>query len=243
MDDPFRPTKTISSSEDEFETDIESTTRPVEFTIAEAISAKSKGPCLDISDSGSTISPTALRSPAKNTTLRPSGRALIKEFFAESEPFNLPKGHPVIAFTEDQISSVLKVVAEETARSIQDAMEKLISQVSALSVAPVSSQVQTAGKTPGSGKRYRGSIGSGRYSDTSGALQSDDEFSSIGYSFEDSKPSRIADPPRAGTVAERSHDGQTVSPSVFEVRSPGDQTQAAVKAEAIEDKEKRFRNK
>ena len=151
---------------------------------------------MDISDSGSTIGPTTMQGATKNTGLRTSGRALIKEFFSESEPFNLPKGHPVIAFTEDQISAVSKVVAEKTARTTQDAMERLISQVNELNISPGSSGAQSTGRATGLGKRYRPSICSGRYSDTSGAIQIDDDFSSIGYSFEGQETSKIAHPHR-----------------------------------------------
>ena len=104
QNDPFRSTRGASSSEVELETDAESTSRPAGSTIAQAITAKTKSPSLDISDSGSTIGPTAMRGATKSTGLRTIGRALIK-FFSETEPFNLPKGHPVIAFTEDQISA------------------------------------------------------------------------------------------------------------------------------------------
>ena len=112
QNDPFRSTRGASSSEVELETDADSTSRPAGSTIAQAIAAKTKSPSLNISDSGSTIGPTVMQGATKSTGLRTSGRALIKEFFSETEPFNLPKGQPVIAFTDDQISAVLKVVAE-----------------------------------------------------------------------------------------------------------------------------------
>ena len=198
---------------------------------------------MEISDSGSALGPTLIQGGTKITGLRTSGRALIKEFFSETEPFNLPKGHPVIAFTEDQISTVLKVVAEETARTTQDAMERLISQVSELSIAPGSSGAQTTGRATGLGKRYRPSVCSGSYSETSGAIQSDDDFSSFGYSFEGPETSKIADPPRAGTVASSRRDIQTAGPSVFEVGSTGEQTLASLKAEAMKDNGTRSRNR
>ena len=243
QNDPFRSTRGASSSEVEFETDAESTSRPAGSTIAQAITAKTRNPSLDISDSGSTIGPTTMQGTTKNTGLRTSGRALIKEFFAESETFNLPKGHPVVAFTEDQISAVLKVVAEEAARTTQNAMERLISQVSELNISPGSSGGQPTDKATGLGKRYRPSICSGGYSDTSGAIQSDDDFSSIGYSFEGPETSGIAHPPQAGTVASCSRDVQTAGPSVFEAGSPGEQTLASLKAEAMKDKWTRSRNR
>ena len=42
-------------------------------------------------------------------------RDLIREYFAETRPINLPQGHPVIMFTQNQMSSVLLIVADETA--------------------------------------------------------------------------------------------------------------------------------
>ena len=242
QNDPSRSTRGASSSEVELETDAESISRPAGSTIAQAITAKTKNPNLDISDSGSTIGPTTMQGATKNTGLRTSGRALIKEFFSESETFNLPKGHPVIAFTGDQISAVLKVVAEETARTTQDAMERLISQVNELNIPPGSSGAQSTGRATGLGKRYRPSICSGRYSDTSGAIQSDDDFSSIGYSFEGQETSEIAHP-QAGTVPSCSREIQTAGPSVFEAGSPGEQTLASLKAEAMKDKGTRSRNR
>ena len=101
QDDPLRSTRGASSSEVELETDVESTSHPAGSTIAQAITAKTKGPSLEISDSGSALGPTVMQRGTKSTGLRTSGRALIKEFFSETEPFNLPKGHPVIAFTEN----------------------------------------------------------------------------------------------------------------------------------------------
>ena len=122
-------------------------------------------------------------------------------------------------------------------------MERLISQVNELCIAPGSSGAQTTGRATGLGKRYRPSICSGSYSDTSGAIRSDDDFSSIGYSFEDPETSKIAHPPQAGTVASCSRDIQTAGPSVFEAGSPREQTLASLKAEAMKDKGTRTRNR
>ena len=148
-----------------------------------------------------------------------------------------------MAFTEDHISSVLNVVAKETARSTQDVKEKLIKQASQLYLGPLNSQAPHPSKLLDYRKRKSGSIGSGHYSDTSGAIRSDDDFSSIGYSLEDQERDRITDPPRACTEASCSRIDQESEPNVFDTGSPGGQTLAALKAEAIKDKNKRSRNR
>ena len=177
-----RQTKAFSGSEYELETDAESVNYPDGSTIAQAIDSKNSH--LDLSDGSVSTDATVPQSTPHNPVLRPSGRALMKELFSTAEMFNLAKGHPVIAFTEEQISGVLKVVAEETARSTQEMMERLIKQTSEMNLGPSGSQTPASPRLSELGKRRNRSVGSSRYSETSGALQSDDDFSSIGYSFE-----------------------------------------------------------
>ena len=236
-------TKALSDSEFELATDAESINYPAGSTIAQAIDSRTRNPFLDLSDDVSSTGPTVPQSTPRNPVLRPSGRALIKELFSTAETFNLPKGHPVIAFTEDQISGVLKVVAKKIVRTTQDMMERLVTQASELSLGPPSSQTPTFSRLPELGKAKSSSIGRGRFSETSGAIQSDDAFSSIGYSFEAHDPVRISDPPRSGNDAGCSRNDQESEPNVFEAGSSGGQTLVASKAEALKDKNKRSCNK
>ena len=155
--------------------------------------------------SGEDSDDTTVQRPAEHRPLSLGGRsrALIKECFAQNESFRLPPGNPAVVFTENQISSVLRVVAEETARASYDMLENLIHRASRLSLT-----AQPAGKTAiKKGPARRGSsavtswgrdldTSSGGCTDTSGALQSDDEFASSGYSYEYSDPEVIVEPPR-----------------------------------------------
>ena len=162
-------TKTLSGSEYELETDAESVNYPAGSTIAQAIDSRTRNPHLDLSDGSISTEATVPQSTPGKPVLRPSGRALMKELFSTAETFNLPKGHPDIAFTEDQLSGVLKVEAEETARSFQDMMERLIKQASEMNLGPPGSQVPASPGLPELGKRKSRSVCSGRYSETSGA--------------------------------------------------------------------------
>ena len=164
------------------------------------------------------------------------------KYFAEADPFFFPKGHPVIAFTEDQVSTVLKVVAEETARSTQTMLEEIIKQASKLNLGFDGNRSSPLTSTC-AGKFKRRSSGSEQYSDTSGALRSDDEFSSIGYSFEGPEHQEVAAPTAATNRPSCSHTDPTSFQSPFIAGSPGEQTLASLKAEAIADCSKLSRNK
>ena len=117
---------TFSRSEFGAETDVESTTNPAGSTIAQALNVQSRKSLLDAGDSDSAFITIGLPSTSRSSLLGPSSRAFIEEFFTDAENFDFPKGHPTIAFTEDQISSVLMVVAVETVRASCDLMEKRI---------------------------------------------------------------------------------------------------------------------
>ena len=150
------------------ETDAESVNYPAGSTIAQATNSRTRNPHLDFSDDIISTGATVPQSTPRKPVLRPSGRALMKELFSTAETFNLPKGHPVIAFSEEQISGVLKVVAEETARSTQDMMERLIKQASEMNLGPSGSQIPASPRLPELRKRESRSVDSGRYSETSG---------------------------------------------------------------------------
>ena len=72
------------------------------------------------SDLSSVGTPVNLPGEPRDVPLGGRSRALIKEHFETSERFRFPPGHPVVAFTESQISAVMRVVADETARASYD---------------------------------------------------------------------------------------------------------------------------
>ena len=140
------------------------------------------------------------------------------------------------------MSTVLKVEAEETARSTQSMLESIIRQASKLNLGPGVNE-STPLKVMGTGKTKRGSRVSGQYSDTSGALRSDDEFSSIGYSFEGPEHQEVAALPVSTGRPSCSHVDPTSLQTSFIADSPGEQTLASLKAEARENRSKLSRNK
>ena len=53
-------------------------------------------------------------------------RAILKTYFLEEKAFNLPRGHPTLAFTEPQIYHLLRVLTDETLRMSHTNMEQMI---------------------------------------------------------------------------------------------------------------------
>ena len=155
-------------------------------------------------------------------------RALINEQFETSERFRFPPGHPVVAFTESQISAVMRVVADETARASYDVLENLVYRASRLSLASRSGSTKVAKQGSSrrassvvtSAGRNRSSSSEG-YSDTSGALRSNDDLGSLGYSFEHSdleaQPELLHSEPTPGCSQMDPQSPQ----SNFNVDSPG----------------------
>ena len=213
-------------------------TGPAGSTVADALLAPAQTSQFRISDTGSVSSADFPGEATRTAQLSGSGRALIKEYFDAAPTFCLSPGHPVLVFNEGQVSNVLKVVADEAVRSSIKSMENLIHQVSRLNLGS-SRQIPGGRATPraslaGSQSEYA----SGVASDTSGALRSDDEFASIGYSYEHSDPeSHPFTPPPAGPVG-CSQDDPRSRDNLVHIDSPGTQTLACLKAEAVAEKTK-----
>ena len=207
-------------------------------TIAQALNYKSRRNDNESSDGESMFTTVGLPETSRGQGLKSSSRALIKEHFQTNETFVLPQGHPVITFTENQLSSVLKIVADEAVGASQDPLERIIQKTRRLSLeAPVRPSASAATAGSRSSLRSR-STSPGLLSDTTGVLRSDEELSSIGYTYERADAEQISAPPRAADCATRGHpelQGEGVDTSVD---SPGAQTLAALKAEAIKDKTK-----
>ena len=164
---------TVSSSELAGETDAEFPFNPAGSTIAQALDLKSRPINNESSDVESAFTTVGLPGVLKGQSLEPTSRALIKEHFQTKEPFNFPQGHPVIAFTEDQLSSVLKIVADETVRASQDMLEGIIQKTRRLTLEATASTMATPASL-GVGQHQRSrSTTPGQLSDTSGALQAE----------------------------------------------------------------------
>ena len=63
-----------------------------------------------------------------------SSRKIIRKCFAETNPIRLPQGHPTVALNQEQLCQMLKVVADETAKSTFGMMNSLILKASQLSL-------------------------------------------------------------------------------------------------------------
>ena len=132
-------------------------------------------------------------------------------------------------------------------RASYDMLENLIQRASELRLDPTPSSK----KTPKKASSSKSSVGSSKFSsggdyqsgglsDTSGALCSDDNFSSIEYSFEHSELEVVASSPLAGpSTGCGPMDFQ--SSGNLEVDSPGSQTLAALKLEALKDRSRQSR--
>ena len=118
-------------------------------------------------------------------------------------------------------------------------MEKLIAKASEMSIGHSTSQSPMSGRY-GNKRRQRADNLSGRHSDTSGAIRSDDDFSGIGYSCENLVSERIDAPPPQTTMAETSCSEQThlTSTVIHGAVSPGAQILASLTAEALSDQSK-----
>ena len=51
------------------------------------------------------------------TPLSSTSRAFKKQCFAETNPIELPPGHPTVALNQEQITSIHQIVANESARA------------------------------------------------------------------------------------------------------------------------------
>ena len=212
-------------------------------TVADVLFAPAQANVFRVSDVASNTSVDFPESAPRVPQLSASGRALIKEYFDEATPIRLSPGHPTLALNEGQVSSLLKVVADEAVKSSLKAMENLVQQASRLSLGAQRSPtaVIPRSKKTSSQTSYAGSqsgLSSGHTSDTSGGIRSDDDFASIGYVYEHSDlESQHFTPPPTGPSGSRQID--LVSPvASTQPDSPGGQTLAALKAEAVSEKTK-----
>ena len=229
----------ISRSGSRLDSDVsQESTGPAGSTVADALLAPAQTSQFRISDTESVTSADFFEDTTRMAQLSGSGRALIKEYFEAAPTFCLSPGHPVLVFSEGQVSNVLKVVADEAVRSSIKSMDNLIHQVSRLNLGP-SRQVPGGRATPrGSLAGSQSEYASGAASDTSGALRSDDEFASIGYSYEHSDPeSHPFTPPHTGPTGCSQADPKSKD-SLPQIDSPGTQTLACLKAEAVAEKTK-----
>ena len=217
-------------------------------TVADALFAPTSANVFSVCDTASNTSVDFPEAVPRDPQLRASSRALIKEYFETATPVELPAGHSTLALNEGQVCQVLKVVADEAVKSSLKAMESLIQQASTLNLGTphlnsgVCTKPRKSGGQVSSGESQSGVL-SDHVSDTSGAIKSTDDFASIGYSYEHSDfESHPFTPPPAGPPGcSRADLGSFEVPNQLD--SPGAQTLAGLKAEAMAEKTKAVRQK
>ena len=242
---PFPLFGSQSETGHERETDSESGLN-VGSTLADALKPVHDYNLPVTSEQSSVSTPHDLPRGPRDVPLGGRSRALIKEHFDNNERCRFPPGHPVVAFTESQISAVMRVVADETARASYDMLENLVYRASRLSLAsrPGGAQTSKGGSSRRDSSvvtstgRHRSSS-TERFSETSGALQSNDDFGSLGYSFEHTDVELQVGQPQPEPIPGSSRSDPQSPHSVFNVDSPGLQTLAALKKEAVADRQRK----
>ena len=176
-----------------------------------------------------------------------TSRAIINHYFREAATVELPRGHATLVLNADQVQSILRVVADESARASYAMMEDIIERARRLNLSsdttnrygpadPFGRRVTPSSEVDGFSDRETDRAGSS----TSGALRSDDDSNSIGYRYERTPPSLIAisrPPQRYDT----SHMDPSSSEPHLQVASPGAQTLASLKEEALRDQQSKGR--
>ena len=61
--------------------------------------------------------------------LSASGRTLLRKYFSDNSPVELPSGHSTLAFNESQVHTLLRVMTEETIISSYDMVKGLLERM------------------------------------------------------------------------------------------------------------------
>ena len=104
-------------------------------TLAEALYSPSKPtnvslPHTSSQDTSEPVPPE----PRGPTPLSSTSRLIIKQCFEEIYPTYLSPGHMTVAFNQDQSSSILRIVADESARASYEMVNSVVVRASRLSL-------------------------------------------------------------------------------------------------------------
>ena len=156
----------------------------------------------------------------------------MKQCFTETNPICLDPGHPVAAFNQEQITSILRIVADESARASFEMLNSVVQRASRLNLG---SNTKTRAHRP---TRSVSGIDTDTDVGSVSAITFDPhrDNSSIGFTSEaESHPDfqssvTLPTPPTIGDAGPVDPGSRTDSPAIS---SPGTQTLAAVRKEAI----------
>ena len=226
-----QPGQLCTSSDFEIGTDAESSNAGGSI-MADVLTAGRYNPMIEVEETSSLSTEPPPRNVGKPEPVKVSSCSMLKEYFAKSDPVELLRRYATIALTEDQISSVLRVVADETARALYDMFENLVYRASRLSLGahvpgkrvPKQSSVRRLSQ-----RSLGGESETEASSETSGAIRSDDGFTSICYSYEHSELEGVASPPDGLPTTECGPSDRASHQAGTTVCSPGSQILAALR--------------
>ena len=176
--------------------------------------------------------PSEVRKDPGPNLLSATSRVIIKQCFTETNPICHDPGHPVLALNQEQITSILRIVADESAKASFEMLNSVVQRASKLNL---------GSNTKSMAHRSTHSV-SGIDTDTDVGSVSAITFdphrdnSSTGVTSEaESHPDfqssvTLPTPPTVGDAGLVDPGSRTDSPAIS---SPGTQTLAAVRKEAI----------
>ena len=152
-----------------------------------------------------------------------SGRTLLRKYFSDNTPVELPSGHSTVAFNESQVHTLMWVMTEETMISSYDMVKGLLER---MTLGGVHNRAQTRRAprqpsfAPGKNLHSSGEESGGDTTDgyTSGAINTDDDMTGLNSSQCSEDTSRGAYTP---TVLGCSPVTDPTSPISSQLLSPG----------------------
>ena len=205
-------------------------------TLADALHSPAKTTAI-VCPGGSSNESSDIIAPVElgPTPLSGTSRAIVKHCFEEVSPICLDPGHPVVAFNQDQITSILRIVGDESARASFEMLNSIVERASKLNLGSSKPTTSRARPRSSSGPETDTDISCGsvttycpRELDSSPGITSDAE------SRQDLRSSiSLPSPPvfvGPGHPDPTSDQGSPIG------SSPGNQTLATVRKEAIKEK-------
>ena len=187
-------------------------------------------PCRDESSHDSSIPDLPPRT--EPPPLSGTSRVIIKQCFTEVNPICLDPGHPVIALNQDQITSILRIVADESARASFEMLNSVVERASRLNLSSPVKATPRRRAASTSGPDTDTDIGSDsvitydtRRGDASPGMTSEAE-SQPDFQSSVAMPA----PPTAGNRRQADFESDPQSPVAS---SPGMETLATIRQEAI----------
>ena len=207
-------------------------------TLAQALYSPSKpgNVCLPQTSSQDMSDPLPPE-PRGPTLLSSTSRLIIKQCFEETNPTYLSPGHMTVAFNQGQISSILRIVVDESARASYEMLNSVVVRASRLNLHSPRGTTARKHTQEGSHPGTETDVGSDSVMtyDTRGG-DSSPGFTSDPESNRDFQSSVVLPVPPSCPRENQLVQGS--SPVSFDCSSPGTETLAALRQEAIMEKEK-----